>query len=70
MKHQHTLHGKSYATYGLHEVYSNPEGWTVHSMIGHFETKAELIKALETMLADVKRFPNVFKPSAKKRRKL
>ena len=52
------LMGKFNFTYGLHEVFYLKEmgnGWTEDSMIGHYESKKDLISALEMMLKDAKK---------------
>jgi hypothetical protein len=45
--------------YGLHEAFytdGKPEGWTKDSVIGEFESVEDLVKSLEMMLNDAKRF--------------
>lgn len=39
------------------ERYSNPDGWTVEGMKPVGDTKEEIIRDIEMMLADAKKYP-------------
>lgn len=58
MRHEPLVDGAP-VSYGLHEVYYDKDGkpfaWTVDSMVGHFETHKDLIKALSMMLKDARK---------------
>lgn len=46
------------------EVFLHPRGWTIDSMAPGGKTKAELIRELERMLADAKRYRTLVEKEA------
>lgn len=45
--------------YDIVEVYTNPKGWTDNSMAPRGDTRRGLIKDLERMLEDAKKYPTL-----------